>query len=160
MSSGCAPRDDLLAALGAAALPIRVAAVCVYPDLMSAAARALSDSGIPVTSVAVGFPANLAPFELRVKEIEYTIEIGAQEIDVVIFHRHALQGDPGDGRAGPAALGLSGQPGVHDGRRGLHQDLNGQSSGQRDAGGRAGDVLGDPHALNDDAIAWKGGRLR
>ena len=86
-------RDDLLAALGAAALPIRVAAVCVYPELVPAAARALSGSGIPVASVAAGFPAGLAPFELRVKEIEYAIEMGAQEIDVVISRRHALLGD-------------------------------------------------------------------
>ena len=58
-------RDDLLAALGAATLPIRV---CAYPELVPAAARALSGSGIPVASIAAGFPASLVPFDLRVKE--------------------------------------------------------------------------------------------
>jgi deoxyribose-phosphate aldolase len=46
-----------------------------------------------VASVAAGFPAGLAPFELRVKEIDYAIEMGAQEIDVVISRRHALLSD-------------------------------------------------------------------
>jgi deoxyribose-phosphate aldolase len=33
------------------------------------------------------------PFELRVKEIEYSIEMGAGEIDIVISRRHALTGN-------------------------------------------------------------------
>lgn len=86
-------RDDLRDALGATQLPIKVAAVCVYHAMVPIAAQALACSGIPVAAVSTGFPAGMNPFELRVKEIEYSIEMGAQEIDIVISRRHALTGD-------------------------------------------------------------------
>jgi deoxyribose-phosphate aldolase len=86
-------RGDLLDALGATQLPIKVAAVCVYHEMVQTAVKALDCSGIPVAAVSTGFPAGMTPFELRVKEIEYSIEMGAQEIDIVISRRHALTGD-------------------------------------------------------------------
>lgn len=86
-------RLDLLEALGAAQLPVRVAAVCVYHEMVPAAVRALAGSGIPVAAVSAGFPAGLNPLDLRVKEIEYSIEMGAQEIDIVISRRHVLTGN-------------------------------------------------------------------
>jgi len=86
-------REDLLEALGAAQLPIRVAAVCVYHEMVPAAVKALACSGIPVAAVSAGFPAGMNPFELRVREIEYAIEMGAEEIDIVISRRHALTGN-------------------------------------------------------------------
>ncbi len=88
-------RGDLLEALGAHELPIRVAAVCVYHAMVPVAVKALAGSDIPVAAVAAGFPAGLTPLELRVKEIEYAIEMGAQEIDVVISRRHVLTGNWG-----------------------------------------------------------------
>src|SRR5512139_2467191 len=49
-------RPDLLAALGAAEEKITVGAVCVYPSRVKDAVEALHGSGIPVASVATGFP--------------------------------------------------------------------------------------------------------
>ncbi len=86
-------RDDLLEALGATQLPIKVAAVCVYHEMVPIAVQALECSGIPVAAVSTGFPAGMNPLELRVKEIEYSIEMGAQEIDIVISRRHVLTGN-------------------------------------------------------------------
>jgi len=86
-------RADLLAALGAEGLGIRVAAVCVYHGLVPAAVEALRGTGIPVAAVSTGFPAGLSPFPQRVAEIRASVEAGADEIDVVITRGHVLGGD-------------------------------------------------------------------
>ncbi len=86
-------RPDLLEALGATDLGIRVASVCVYPAMVPVAVRALEGSGIPVCSVAAGFPAGLTPFQQRVEEVRRAVEAGAREIDIVIARRHVLTGD-------------------------------------------------------------------
>jgi len=86
-------RADLLEALGASGLGIRVASLCVYPAMVSAAIEALAGSGIPVCSVAAGFPAGLTPLESRVDEIRRAVEAGAREIDIVIGRHHVLTGD-------------------------------------------------------------------
>jgi deoxyribose-phosphate aldolase len=86
-------RDDLLEALGVPDLGLTVAAVCVYPALVPTAVRALEGSGIPVASVATGFPAGLTPFEQRRAEILAAVEAGAREIDVVISRHHVLRGE-------------------------------------------------------------------
>lgn len=86
-------RADLLDALGAEGLGIRVAAVCVYHALVETAVAALRGSGVPVAAVSTGFPAGLSPFEQRLAEIEASVRAGAQEIDVVITRAHALTGN-------------------------------------------------------------------
>jgi len=86
-------RRDLLEALGAAGLPIRVGAVCVYHAFVEVARDALAGSGIPVAAVSTGFPAGLSPFELRVREIEASVAAGADEIDIVITRAHVLTGN-------------------------------------------------------------------
>jgi len=86
-------RDDLLAALGAEGLGIRVAAVCVYHAMVPAAVEALRGTGIPVAAVSTGFPAGLSPLPQRLAEIRASVEAGADEIDVVITRAHALAGD-------------------------------------------------------------------
>ncbi len=86
-------REDLLAALGAEGLGIRVAAVCVYHGLVPAAVEALRGTGIPVAAVSTGFPAGLSPFAQRVAEIRASVEAGADEIDVVITRGHVLSGE-------------------------------------------------------------------
>ena len=83
-------RRDLLQTLGAESLPIRVAAVCVYHEMVSTAVDALRGSGIPVAAVSTGFPAGLSPLETRLREIEASIEAGAEEIDIVITRAHVL----------------------------------------------------------------------
>ncbi|MGH7475220.1 MAG: deoxyribose-phosphate aldolase [Longimicrobiales bacterium] len=83
---------ELLAALGVAALPIRVAAVCVYHVFVEVAVDALRGSGIPVAAVSTGFPAGLSPLAQRLAEIRASVEAGAEEIDVVITRAHVLTG--------------------------------------------------------------------
>jgi deoxyribose-phosphate aldolase len=85
-------RPDLLAAIGAAQLPIRCGAVCVYHTLVPTAVEALRGSGIPVAAVSTGFPAGLSPFRQRVEEIRESVREGAEEIDVVITRAHVLTG--------------------------------------------------------------------
>jgi len=85
-------RADLVAALGLPAMPT-VGAVCVYPTMVAPAVRALAGSGIPVASVATGFPAGLMPLKLRLAEIRYAVEEGAQEIDIVISRAAVFGGD-------------------------------------------------------------------
>ena len=82
--------EDLLAALDLADAPPKVGAVCVYPTMVGPAVQALAGSGIPVASVATGFPAGLTPLPLRLAEIKYAVEEGADEIDIVITRAHVL----------------------------------------------------------------------
>lgn len=86
-------RVDLLEAMGVADLGITVGAVCVYPSMVPHAVQALEGSGIPVASVATGFPAGLSPMKSRLEEIHYAIREGAAEIDIVITRHHVLTGD-------------------------------------------------------------------
>ena len=86
-------RPDLLEALGVEHLGVRVASLCVYPTMVSAAVEALAGADIPVCAVAAGFPAGMTPFEQRVDEIRRAVDAGAREIDIVITRRHALTGD-------------------------------------------------------------------
>ncbi|TVS00558.1 MAG: deoxyribose-phosphate aldolase [Rhodobacteraceae bacterium] len=84
--------DEIVGGLELESMP-KVGAVCVYPTMVGAALRALEGSGIPVASVATGFPAGLMPLDLRLAEIRYAVEEGAQEIDIVITRAHVLGGD-------------------------------------------------------------------
>ena len=86
-------RVDLLEAMGAEHLPVRVAAVCVYHAFVEAAVEALRGSGIPVAAVSTGFPAGLNPLPERVAEIKASVAAGAREIDVVITRAHVLTQD-------------------------------------------------------------------
>ncbi|MFN3275179.1 MAG: deoxyribose-phosphate aldolase [Paracoccus sp. (in: a-proteobacteria)] len=79
----------LLEAVGVTGLT--TGAVCVYPTMVAPAKRALEGSGIPVASVATGFPAGLMPLDLRLAEIRYAVDQGADEIDIVITRAHVLQ---------------------------------------------------------------------
>ena len=74
-------------------LNISVAAVCVYHDMLSAARDALRGSKINLAAVSTGFPAGLSPLKLRLQEIEYSLNSGANEIDIVISRRHVLEGN-------------------------------------------------------------------
>ena len=86
-------RADVLAALGAEDIPVRVGAVCVYHEMVATAVQALKGSGIPVAAVSTGFPAGMTPFPLRLAEIGASVDAGAEEIDIVISRRHVLTGD-------------------------------------------------------------------
>jgi deoxyribose-phosphate aldolase len=82
--------DELLQALDLADMGLTVGAVCVYPTMVGPAVRALEGSGIPVASVATGFPAGLTPLKQRLEEIRYAVQEGAREIDIVITRAYVL----------------------------------------------------------------------
>jgi deoxyribose-phosphate aldolase len=82
-------RDDMVEKLGLKDMP-HVGAVCVYPSMVPHAVKALRGSGIPVASVATGFPAGLTPLPMRLAEIKYAVEEGAEEIDIVIHRAQVL----------------------------------------------------------------------
>ena len=86
-------RSDLVEALGLDDDPPTVGAVCVYPTMVGHAVEALHGSGIPVASVATGFPSGLTPMPTRLAEITYAVEEGAAEIDIVINRHQVLTGD-------------------------------------------------------------------
>ncbi len=70
-----------------------VAAVCVYPNLVAVAKRALAGSTVKVASVATGFPSGLVPLDLKLEETRRAVESGADEIDMVIDRGAFLAGD-------------------------------------------------------------------
>ncbi|HET8649926.1 MAG TPA: deoxyribose-phosphate aldolase [Gemmatimonadales bacterium] len=86
-------KPELLKALGAERLPIRVAAVCVYHQMVATAVEALRGSGIPVAAVSTGFPAGLSPLPQRIEEIRASVAAGADEIDIVVTRAHVLTGN-------------------------------------------------------------------
>ena len=100
-----------------------VAAVCVYPNLVAAAKRPRLERGQGPASVATAFPSGQSPIEIKVAEARAVVELGADEVDMVIdrgaflsgryarvydgdrpreggVRRRPPQGDPRDGRAG------------------------------------------------------------
>ena len=70
-----------------------VAAVCVYPDLVATAKRALSGSTVKVASVATAFPSGRAPFSVKISDVKRAVSAGADEIDMVIDRGAFLSGD-------------------------------------------------------------------
>src|ERR1044071_7925985 len=70
-------RPDILDALGAHELGIKVGAVCLYHAFVTTAVQALQGSGIPVAAVSTGFPAGLNPLPQRIEEIKASVAAGA-----------------------------------------------------------------------------------
>src|SRR5215831_16157922 len=70
-----------------------VAAVCVYPNLVSVAKEALAGSGVKVASVATGFPAGLVPLPVKIEDTRLAVAMGADEIDMVIDRGAFLAGE-------------------------------------------------------------------
>src|SRR5712692_8761486 len=69
-------RQELLEAVGAEGLDLKVGAVCVYHNLVPGAVAALHGSGIPVAAVSTGFPAGQNPFEQKIAEITASMKTG------------------------------------------------------------------------------------
>ncbi|MDP4281236.1 MAG: deoxyribose-phosphate aldolase [Bacteroidota bacterium] len=69
------------------------ATVCVYPVFARIARQELSGSGIGVASVAGAFPSGQSPLKIRVDEVRFALEEGAQEIDMVISRGKFLEGN-------------------------------------------------------------------
>ncbi|MGW0592924.1 deoxyribose-phosphate aldolase [Streptosporangium sp. NPDC002607] len=71
----------------------RVAAVCVYPDLVAEAAAALKGTGVKVASVATAFPSGRSSLDVKVADTVFAVAAGADEIDMVIDRGAFLAGD-------------------------------------------------------------------
>jgi deoxyribose-phosphate aldolase len=71
----------------------RVAAVCVYPDLVPVAVETLAGSGVKVASVATAFPSGRTSLEVKVTDTALAVAAGADEIDMVIDRGAFLSGD-------------------------------------------------------------------
>jgi len=80
------------AALPAPGAP-RVAAVCVYPNLVAVAKDALRGTGVLVASVATAFPSGLSSLDVKLRDTEAALASGADEIDMVIDRGAFLAGD-------------------------------------------------------------------
>lgn len=70
-----------------------VAAVCVYPVFVKTARVALVGKNINVAAVAGAFPSGQSPLEVRLAEVRYAVEQGADEIDMVISRGRFLAGE-------------------------------------------------------------------
>ena len=69
-----------------------VAAVCVYPNLVQTARERVAGSGVKVASVATSFPSGQSPIDLKVAEARRVVELGADEVDMVIDRGAFLAG--------------------------------------------------------------------
>jgi deoxyribose-phosphate aldolase len=69
-----------------------VAAVCVYPNLVPAVRARVEGSGVKVAAVATGFPSGQYPTHIKVADVRSAVELGADEIDMVIDRGAFLSG--------------------------------------------------------------------
>jgi deoxyribose-phosphate aldolase len=60
------------------------AAICIYPRFINYVSRKLKGTNIKTATVATSFPSGQVPSELKLQEVKYCIEEGADEVDMVI----------------------------------------------------------------------------
>lgn len=71
----------------------QVAAVCVYPTMVSVAKKALKGTDINVAAVATAFPSGQSTMEVKLADTKFAVEQGADEIDMVISRGKFLRGE-------------------------------------------------------------------
>jgi deoxyribose-phosphate aldolase len=69
-----------------------VAAICVYPNLVSSAVARVAGTVVKVASVATAFPSGQSPLEAKLEEVRWVVEHGADEVDMVIDRGAFLSG--------------------------------------------------------------------
>ena len=69
------------------------AAVCVYPKLVPIAKKALEGSTVKVASVSTAFPSGLSPLAVKLADVRQAVDLGADEIDMVIDRGAMLSGE-------------------------------------------------------------------
>src|SRR5437763_12166310 len=69
-----------------------VAALCVYPNLVPHAVARLRGTGVKIASVATAFPSGQSPTDVKVREVEEVVAMGADEVDMVIDRGAFLSG--------------------------------------------------------------------
>ncbi len=71
--------------LGGKVNPIpSVAAVCVYPNFISCAKECVAGSKVKVAAVSTAFPAGQVPEDVKLLDVKRAVQLGADEIDMVI----------------------------------------------------------------------------
>jgi deoxyribose-phosphate aldolase len=70
----------------------KVAAICVYPDMVPVAVEALRGSGVHVASVATAFPSGRSSMPVKLTDTRDAVAAGADEIDMVIDRGAFLSG--------------------------------------------------------------------
>lgn len=70
-----------------------VAAVCVYPNMVAVAKKALYGSAVKTASVATAFPSGMARLSHKLQDTAYAVDQGADEIDMVISRGEFLRGN-------------------------------------------------------------------
>jgi deoxyribose-phosphate aldolase len=69
-----------------------VAAICIYPSLVPTAVERTRGTSVKVASVATAFPSGQSPTHIKVAEARDAVELGADEIDMVIDRGAFLSG--------------------------------------------------------------------
>lgn len=69
----------------------KVAAVCVYPNMVRIAKAAVKDSGVQVAAVATAFPSGMSNKKFKLEETRWAVNEGADEIDMVISRGNFLK---------------------------------------------------------------------
>jgi deoxyribose-phosphate aldolase len=69
-----------------------VAAICVYPNLVPTGVERTRGTSVKVASVATAFPSGQAPTNVKVAEVREVVEMGADEVDMVIDRGAFLSG--------------------------------------------------------------------
>lgn len=70
-----------------------VAAVCVYPTLVSVAKKELVGSGINIASVSTAFPSGQSTLHVKLSDTKFAVDQGADEVDMVISRGKFLSGE-------------------------------------------------------------------
>lgn len=71
----------------------KVAAVCVYPNLVGVAKKELKGSGINVASVSTAFPSGQSNLDIKIADTKFAVDNGADEVDMVISRGKFLAGE-------------------------------------------------------------------
>mgnify|MGYP001160646324 CR=1 FL=1 len=74
-------------------IDVSCAAICIYPRFISYTKDKLKGSGLKTATVATSFPSGQVPLDLKLLEVKYCIEQGADEIDMVISRGEFLSGN-------------------------------------------------------------------
>ena len=69
-----------------------VAAICVYENLVPTCVERLQGTGVHIAAVATGFPSGQYPTDLKVADARRAVELGADEVDMVIDRGAFLSG--------------------------------------------------------------------
>jgi deoxyribose-phosphate aldolase len=92
LEANCGPAEIKALTTRALGPPAAVAAVCLWPQFVGEAARALKDSGVAVATV-INFPAGGEELERVLEDMDEALGDGADEIDLVLPYKAVLRGD-------------------------------------------------------------------